>query len=280
MLVTGASSGFGKMFVEAFLGEGWTVYATLRGGAPRMEEIYRASLLAHPEWRDRCVALDLHVDREASVNAVVEKVNAAGGLDLLIHNAGYGLMGPLEDMSIAELRHQMESNFLGAVALTQGLLPALRAHRGRVIVMSSVAGRVGIPFYAAYNASKFALEGFFDALAYELRPEGVSVCLVEPGGFCTSEEPRDPIVGERFWTSSRNREANGQFARQLKLQGTMGANPARVVRLVLRLAQSRRVPIRALIGWDAWGLMFLTRFIPAWLHRRLFEWGFRRVMFR
>ncbi len=219
------------------------------------------------------------MDREDTVLAAAEKVQSKGGLDVLILNAGYGLMGALEDTTVDDIRAQMETNFLGAVSATRALLPSLRARSGRILVMSSAAGRAGIPYYAAYNASKFAMEGFFDALRYELEADGIDVCLVEPGGFRTSAEPREAFVGKLFWNSPRNRAANELFAANLKRQYGSGGDPLHVARLMLRLARARSVPMRRPIGWDAWGLLFLKTFLPEFLFRKVFGWGFRRSMF-
>ena len=278
VLITGASSGFGKRFVEAFLHQGWQVYVGLRGGEKRFREVYARELTAHPEWAARAIPLDLHVDRAESVHAAAARIAKDGSLDSVVHNAGYALMGALEDQTIPQIRDQMETNFLGAVALTQALLPSLRARRGRILVISSAAGLTGLPYYAAYSASKYALEGYFEALSYELRPDGISVCLVEPGTFRTWTELGEMRMGERV-LSGRNKDLNQRFIANIKAQYKASPDPAPVARLLVKLAERRNVPMRVVVGRDAWGLRFL-QLLPSFLYHHAFYWGFKQSMLK
>jgi len=244
VLLTGCSSGFGKMAVPLLLSRGHTVVAALRGGQERLEKIFAEELRIYP---GKLLALDVHMERaetfELATRLVAERLG--GKLDVLINNAGYGLFGALEDLSPDQLRHQMEVNFFGPTFLTRALLPALRSARGRVINLSSVAGRHSFPCYAAYNASKFALEGFSEAMRYDLMPHGVQVALVEPGGFKTDFSTRSQVFGATaFASDSANRSRNEAIRHFIATSSKRLGNPARVARLLVKLVEKRRIHLR------------------------------------
>ena len=128
----------------------------------------------------------MDVDDDDSVRAGVTGMLADGPIDALVASAGWGLAGAVEQCTISEAKAQLETNFWGCVRVLQQVLPAMRAHGGgRIVLMSSIGGVIGIPFQAFYSASKFALEGLGEALAYEVAPLGVHVTLVEPGNVKT-----------------------------------------------------------------------------------------------
>lgn len=190
----------------------------------------------------------MDVDDDDSVRAGVAGVLAAGGrIDALVAAAGWGLAGAVEHCPIEEAKAQLETNFWGCVRVVQRVLPAMRAQGGgRIVLMSSVGGVIGIPFQAFYSASKFALEGFGEALAYEVAPFGVHVTLVEPGNVRTdftasrrmAQAASDPVYDAALTKAvgvMENDEANGVPA----------ADVAAVVRRVL---ESRRPPRRVSAG--------------------------------
>lgn len=175
VLVTGASSGIGKATTERLLDDGWAVWAAARR-LDRMASLERAGA--------RLLALDLTDD--ASIVAAAATVASAGGLTALVNNAGYGSYGAVEDVPLDEARRQFEVNLFGAARLIQLVLPALRIADGaRIVNVSSVGGRMHEPFGAWYHATKFALEGFSDCLRIELKPFGIDVVVVQPGGIRT-----------------------------------------------------------------------------------------------
>ncbi len=143
-----------------------------------------AWVASHP---GRCIALPLDVTRRDAVFSAVERaISAFGQLDVIVNNAGYGLVGAIEELSEPEVRAQLETNFFGALWGTQAVLPHLRARRtGHLVQISSVGGVGSMATFGAYNASKWALEGFSEALAAEVAPFGIRVTIVEPGGFAT-----------------------------------------------------------------------------------------------
>jgi NAD(P)-dependent dehydrogenase (short-subunit alcohol dehydrogenase family) len=176
VLVTGAGRGIGRAVALRLAEHGWRVHAGVR----RAED--GEALRAAAGRRDVVpVALDI---RDAGQVAALP--DAVGGrLDAVVNNAGIVVAGPVEGLDLAELRQQLEVNVVAQVAVTQAVLPLVRASTGRIVFVSSISGRVASPFMGAYNASKFGLEGLADAMRIELRPWGVRVVLVEPGAIDT-----------------------------------------------------------------------------------------------
>jgi NAD(P)-dependent dehydrogenase (short-subunit alcohol dehydrogenase family) len=173
VLVTGASSGFGALIAGRLAADGWRVYGASRRG-----------VTPHPAIH----ALQMDVTDDQSVEAGVRTIlEREGRLDAVVSNAGFGLAGAIEDTSSEEALDQFQTNFFGNHRVCRAALPHLRAHgRGRIVVIGSLAGLVGIPFQGFYSASKFALEGYCETLRMELRGTGVSVTIVEPGDFRTA----------------------------------------------------------------------------------------------
>ncbi|MFC8042747.1 SDR family NAD(P)-dependent oxidoreductase [Nocardia sp. NPDC057353] len=173
--ITGANRGLGRAFTEAALGAGDRVVATARD--PRTMPIEHERLIALP--------LDVR-DRAAVVAAAAAAVEQAGHIDIVVNNAGYGLVGAVEELSEEQLRDQLEVNFFGALWVSQAFAPHLRERgSGHLVQISTVGAAGSLPLFGAYNASKWALEGFSAALADELRPFGVHVTLAQLGGFAT-----------------------------------------------------------------------------------------------
>jgi NAD(P)-dependent dehydrogenase (short-subunit alcohol dehydrogenase family) len=179
-LVTGASTGIGEACARRLDGDGWRVFAGVR--RPQDGERLRETIGP----RIRPVALD--VTDGASIaeaaRAVRQEVGGAG-LSGLVNNAGIAVSGPLEFLPLDDLRHQLEVNVVGQVAVTQAMLPMLREGDGRIVFMGSIAGRMAMPFLGPYAASKFALEALTDSLRVELQPWGLHVAIVEPGSIAT-----------------------------------------------------------------------------------------------
>lgn len=173
VLITGASSGFGKSATELFVARGWNVAATMRA----------------PSELDGAFVTPLEVTDPASVRGAIDATLARfGRIDVVINNAGYGLYGVFEQIAADKIRHQLEVNVFGVMNVTRAVLPHFRANRaGCFVNVSSGAGVFGLPMAVAYNTSKFALEGFSEALSYELESVGVRVKIVEPGGVLTTK---------------------------------------------------------------------------------------------
>lgn len=272
VLITGSSSGIGRLAVSEFLRRGWSVLATMRRAGDR-HELFGEELAAHPGALE-LMSLDVADPGERA--AVVGQVMESGVLDCLVNNAGYGLFGALEDLSEEQLRRQLEVNFVGAALLTRDLLPALRRCGGSVLMVSSVLGRAGFPLTSAYCASKFALEGLGEALHYELRPHGVRVGIVEPGGRKTR------FADNVEWAEGASepyRAATASYRALLdRVRGRRGKRPAEsVVTALVRLADAKTVPLRTRVGGDAAAMTFAGALLPERTRTRLFGAMFRRA---
>ncbi len=241
--ITGASSGFGRAFAVYALSQGHRVVATARR-AEALAELQAA----HPE---RVLALRLDVTRSDDVEAAVAAAVARfGRIDVLMNNAGYGIVGAVEETPEIELRAQMETNFFGAVAMARAVLPTMRAQRsGAIVNVSSMGGQLSFAGFSAYSASKFALEGMSEALAQEVAPFGIKVLIAEPGAFRTAfadsalkHMPEHPAYAA---TVGGTRD----FARGM--HGTQAGDPLKAAAAIERALQSDTTPLRLQLGEDA-----------------------------
>jgi NAD(P)-dependent dehydrogenase (short-subunit alcohol dehydrogenase family) len=276
VLITGCSSGFGRSMVHAFSEHGWRVIATMRDEDRRTNAILGAG-----PGPVHVLTLDVlsEVDRHAVLRFMAER--CGGGLDCLVNNAGYLLVGALEHLSAAQITRQIEVNLTAVAVLTSALLPALRQASGRVINISSVFDYTGFPLTSVYCASKYAVEGLSDALRQELRPHGVQVSVVEPGRHHTrlGENAVWAEIGELTDPAYRLQYANyGRLRR--RMQARPGASPDRVARAVRLLADKRRMPPRLRIGGDARLFHLMDRALPRSVTDWLLGQVYRRVFLR
>jgi NAD(P)-dependent dehydrogenase (short-subunit alcohol dehydrogenase family) len=239
-LITGCSSGFGRDIAAAALARGDNVVATAR----RPE-----SLDLEPSDRLLTVALDVtRTDQiDAAVAAALERF---GRIDVLVNNAGIGSVGAVEMVEPDHLREVMEVMFFGAVALTQAVLPHMRAQRsGAIVQISSQGGQVVMPGFGAYCAAKFALEAMSEALAYEAGPLGIRVLIVEPGAFRTAllsgTMHRSPEIDAYADTAGATR-AGAEAA-----DGTQPGDPAKAAAAILTALDADDPPLRLALGADA-----------------------------
>ena len=251
--------------------------AGLRGGQSRLETVFPQELKDHA---GRLHAVDLHLEKTSELSAVAQLIDSkfGGQLDVLINNAGYGLMGILEDQTEEQVRYQMEINFFGATFLTRALLPALRRSKGRILNVSSVCGLAGFPFYGSYCASKYALEGLSESLHFDLKPFGVQVGLIEPGGYRTKF-----VQARKLGDSSENPNSpyfkrTSAFAKAFAMSESRLDDPEKVARLISNLCDSKRVPLRNVIGKDAWFLYALKRMFPTRVFAFFIDKGFNLAL--
>jgi len=177
ILITGASSGFGRAAVQLFHQQGWNVVATMRSPDKDRALSGLENVLV--------VRLDV-TDPESIQETIAGAVARFGRIDVLVNNAGYGTLGALEAASSEVIRRQVDTNLIGLIQVTQSVLPVMRQQRsGTIINVSSVGGRVTFPFSSLYHATKFAVEGLTESLQYELNPLGIRLKIVEPGGYKT-----------------------------------------------------------------------------------------------
>lgn len=237
IVVTGASSGLGNACATFLAKRGFRVYGTSRNPAAYVKKADEYFEL-----------LQMNVSDEQSVAKAMAAIMAKEGrIDALICNAGMGIAGSVEDSSLEEIKLQMDTNFMGAVRCVKAVLPSMReAGRGRIIIVSSIAGLMGMPFQAFYSSSKYALEGFVESLRFEMRPFGVELALVEPGdfrtGFTASRRAAEAAAGgpyKKYYDTAMGIQVRDE---------TAGHDPIEVARLVQRLLDARHLRVRYSVG--------------------------------
>ncbi len=268
VLITGTSSGFGLCAAVECAAAGHRVIATMRTPESRrpLEEAARA--------RGVSVEVEqLDVTAPGTGAKVRELVLKYGPVYAVVNNAGIALGGAFEEQPEAEIRDQFETNVFGLMAVTRAVLPAMRAAgRGRIINVSSLAGRVAFPLLSAYAASKHAVEGFSESLRWELEPLGIEVCLVEPGTYRSTLFDSD---GAPAAAADGPYGALNQVVERLAAEDAEKAQPPEVVgKAIARLVSEPSPRFRTLIGIDARTLVTLRRMMPD----RLFASGIRRLM--
>lgn len=187
-----------------------------------------------------------------------------GRIDVLVNNAGFSTGGFAEDMTLAELRQQMETSFFGNVAMTKAVLPVMRKQRsGHIVQISSIGGRASAPLLSSYNASKFALEGWSEALRIEVHSLGIRVVLIEPGDYDTDIWERNLVLGKQALDpSSPNKERSQRFAEFVKSRTPKRRDPREVAQLIVRVANDPNPKLRYLIGPDVKMQMWLRALMP------------------
>ncbi|RAO78179.1 oxidoreductase [Dyella jiangningensis] len=242
-LITGCSRGLGRTLAEAVLQAGHRLVATARDPRQLDEIVQRYGDAV------RAVALDV-VDEAAAKAAVQVAMDAFGGLDVLVNNAGYGNINAIEDTSIEEFRRQVDTNLFGTIIVTKAAIPLMREQRsGHIIQFSSVGGRIGAPGRAPYSAAKWAVEGFSEVLAREMALVGVKVTVIEPGGFRTDFAGASTVLKEG---RSEYDAVVGAAARmQRDYNGRQPGDPVRAAQAILKVAAVAQPPLRLALGSDA-----------------------------
>ncbi len=249
VLITGCSTGFGKLAALSFARQGHTVFASMRNldKAGPLQDAADAEGL-------KIAVVQLDVDDAASVErAVSEVVAEAGAIDIVVNNAGVEVRGPIEQVSDAEARRQFDTNVFGLLAVVRAVLPAMRERGAGVIVnVGSIGGLVSVPFGGLYTASKHAVEAITEALHYEVRPFGVRVAVIEPGGFAT-DFGANAIEAGAFTAASPYRASADRFAVALGTLAPDGGpgDPQLVADTIVRVATDADAPLRTLVGSDA-----------------------------
>ena len=248
-LVTGVSSGFGRELARVALARGDTVVGTVRQPAQADSFEQLAPGRAH--------AMLLDVARTSDVEpAVQQAIRRVGHLDVLVNNAGYGLFGAVEEVSEAEARQVMDTNFFGALAVIRAVLPHFRERRaGCIFNVASVAGAIGFPGCGLYSASKFALEGMTEALAMEVAPFGVRVTIIEPGGFRTNFSGGSMRIASRPMDAYAGTPAAGTRDNMANYHGHEPGDPAKAAAAIIRALEAPEPPLRLALGADAVGML-------------------------
>jgi len=261
-LVTGSSSGIGLLTAVELARNGYRVVATMRN----LETRGRLEEAAHKAGvRDRLDLRRLDITEFDSLPGAVDAiVRDHGRVDVLVNNAGFSVAGFAEDMTLAELRHQLETNFFGNVAMTKAVLPTMRAQKsGHIITVTSVAGRLGQPLLSAYCASKYALEGWNESVRIETHSLGIRVVLVEPGSYDTDIWTRNvKVAAGALDPASPNKERSLRFVEFVKNSAKHRRDAREVARLIVRIARDPNPKLRYLIGADAKVQVWLKRIVP------------------
>ena len=247
-LITGCSSGFGKVLAAAVLARGDQLVATARSAD------VLGSLVEHYPNTARAVALDVTQGGSAAA-AVALAEEAFGGLDILVNNAGFGFMGAVEEATPEEYRPMFETNVFGLIETTRAALPALRKRKGaRVVNFSSGAGIAGAAGYGYYNATKFAVEGLSEALAQELAPLGLAVIIVEPGPF------RTEFLGRSIATAKVEIDAYAETSGKLRHyrdtnNGRQAGDPQKAASVILKAVDAAAPPLHLPLGPIAYSIV-------------------------
>jgi NAD(P)-dependent dehydrogenase (short-subunit alcohol dehydrogenase family) len=272
VLITGCSSGFGLSLTKLLLREGWKVIATVRHQATSHE----LNELQHPSLKILQLDVTIAADRTAVTRYIDTELD--GNLHCLINNAGYGLFGPLEELTEEQIRHQLEVNVFGVILLTQQCLVFLRKVHGRIINISSVFGYVAFPLQSLYVTSKFALEGFTESLYYELAPHGIQVALVEPGSHSTRFGKNAIIPPIQNAMESYDKQKSNFIAFRKKLMQRKNGSPETLSNCVLALLNKRYMPLRVRVGKDARSLYVLKRLLPAHFFNQIMRAFFKKTL--
>lgn len=240
-LITGCSTGFGRELAKQLLEGGYRVAVTARD-VEKVRDLVEIN-------RDNAVALALDVTNQAQiVEAVAEAENVFGRIDVLVNNAGFGYFGAIEETDESEARRMFEANFWGLAAMTRAVLPKMRQEKsGTIVNVSSIGGFVAFPAVGFYNATKFAVNGFSEALQKEVAALGIKVIIVQPSGFRTD------------WAGRSANEATNRIAdyaetagaNQATIRGYSGrqpGDPVRAARAIIEAVESENPPLRLLLG--------------------------------
>jgi len=261
VLVTGAGSGIGKAIAHRLAKSGDHVVGTVRDSA-RADLLTAEAQLAHLDLAFR--PLDLEAAEQ--IAALVAELERLGGVDVLVNNAGFGVFGAVEEVSAEVVARQFLVNVLGPLHLTRACLPSLRARRGRIIWVGSLAGRIALPFQAHYSATKAAVAALSDALRLEVAPFGVTVTCVEPGDVATGFTDARVIAGS---ASSPYRAQHDCCLNAVIEQERSGSDPERVARVVERLSRQPRPPARRPAGRWARALCVAEKLAPVSLREAI-----------
>ena len=268
VLITGASSGFGLLTSVELAKRGWHVIATMRdlGRRALLEDAARGA-----DVLERIEVHTLDVTAADQIATLAQMVGARKDpLHAIVNNAGFAVPGFADDVTDAELRHQFDTNFFGAAAVTRAFLPQLRRQGfGHIVMVSSVSGRTGFPGVGSYAASKFALEGWTESLRFELKPLGIQVVLIEPGAFETDIWTRNAKLSAGLQSQHSPNAGRIEGWRKRITGEKKRADPRPVVDLIANVLENPRPKLRFVVGNDAKAALVIRTLLPWSLFERI-----------
>ncbi|HEY1810796.1 MAG TPA: SDR family oxidoreductase [Kofleriaceae bacterium] len=271
VLVTGATAGIGRMTALHLAKLGHHVIATGR----KLPELAALKTEAGSLKLD---TLALDVTSPASIAAAVNAVDAltkGRGLDVLVNNAGFGVLGPTSEIGDSEMRRQYETNVFGLMNVTRAFLPKMIEQRtGRVVNVSSVGGRITLPYFGVYNSTKYAVEALSDALRYELRPFGIDVSLIEPGIIRTNFEAT-AVSGLGQFKTTPFAVAVEKYEEMSKFANRFASNPIVIAKAIAKAVGARRPRARYVAPFSNHMIFMMSSLLPT----RVWDWTMRKVGF-
>ena len=271
VFITGATAGIGRTTALHLAQLGHHVIASGRKATELAKLADEAKRLP-----GTLVPVELDVTRPDSIAAavaIVAKLTADRGPDVLINNAGFGVLGPTSEISDAEMRRQYETNVFGLMNVTRAFLPAMRARRaGRIINVSSMGGRITLPYFGVYNSTKYAVESLSDALRYELRPFGIDVALIEPGVIRTNFEAT-AVSGLDGFAATPYGRALANYERMSRSADRFASSPIVVARAIARAVAARRPAARYVTPRFTSVALWLSALLPT----SVWDWAMRRA---
>ena len=266
-VVTGASSGIGLLTSIELAKAKFHVIASMRD-ITRRSRLDEAAKSAGVTDRIDIWALNV-TNFEAMPEFVSQIIRDYKRIDVLLNNAGFAVAGFIEDLALEEIRSQLETNFFGHVAMTKAVLPFMRQQRsGHIIMLSSIGGLTASPTLSSYSASKFALEGWIEALRLELNALGIKVVLVEPGSFQTDIWTRNAEIAKKARNGSSPNRERGERMRD-RVQNLHKKDPIVVARAIAGIAQDANPKLRYLVGNDARIQLWMKRILPWKWHEKV-----------
>ncbi len=249
VMVTGASKGIGLEIAKQLHTEGYVVFGTSR------------TVNDSKKWPFRMLELEVRSDQSVDemVNSVIRET---GRVDVLINNAGYDLYGSAAGTSMEELIAQLDVNFLGSVRIARAVLPIMKQHKsGKIINISSIGGFLSLPFNSAYAASKFAVEGYYEAMRYEVRPSGIYVSLVEPQSVATNslDTSIQSITNE---VSEHQQQLVKMIQNMREMGNKSGISPQQVVKVVSQILATKEPKLRYPVGGLATFMPWMKTLMP------------------
>jgi NAD(P)-dependent dehydrogenase (short-subunit alcohol dehydrogenase family) len=254
-VVTGSSSGIGLETAILLSKSGFHTYASMRNLEKSKNIITE---IANTEKNLPLTVVQLDVNDDKSVkDAISQIVSEKGRIDVLVNNAGYGLFSPIEDVTLGQVKEQFETNFFGAIRVMHAVMPIMRRQRsGTIVNISSLAGRVGIPVFSAYAATKFALEGLSESIRYELKEWGINIVIIEPGVIKTNAFENLKTADTRSRSESPYADLIERVSKGFEEMIDNSSSPPKLVaEAILNAITSKDPEIRYVVGEDAKSIM-------------------------